>query len=72
MNRRAFLSTVSTTALLAALPLPLVMGRAAKAATLEVMTLPSYRIFYDFGRLDREIWTAFSIPTEALTAGRVA
>ena len=31
MNRRAFLSSVSATALLTALPLPLVMGRVAKA-----------------------------------------
>lgn len=31
MNRRRFLSSVSAAALLAALPLPLVMGRAAKA-----------------------------------------
>ena len=34
MNRRRFLSSVSATALLAALPLPVVMGRAAKAVTL--------------------------------------
>jgi len=32
INRRQFLSSVSAAALLAALPLPLVMGRAAKVA----------------------------------------
>ena len=32
MNRRRFLSSVSAAALLAALPLPVVMGRAAQAA----------------------------------------